>query len=56
MVDWTYACIKNLASSNFAFLQEWEHLSELWELSSFEGDFDEAQEAIASWVLKGLPT
>ena len=42
MVDWTHACIKKIAFSNFAFLQELEHLSELGELSNFEGNLDEA--------------
>ena len=42
MVDWTHACIKNIASGNLAFLQELEHLSEPRELSDFEGDFDQA--------------
>ena len=42
MVGSTYTCIKNIASCNFAFLQELEDLSELREFSNFERDFDEA--------------
>ena len=38
----TYACIKNIASSNFSFLHELEDLSELRELPNLEGGVDEA--------------
>ena len=56
MVDSTYTCIKNIASSSFAFLRGLEHLSELREFSNFEGDFDEAtgKEVNCSWAVEAV--
>ena len=52
IADLTYTCIKNIASINFAFLPEFEDLSELRELSNLEGSINQAagEEVDRSWV------